>query len=65
MFIASKLWNEFHKPKDVEPALRQSLINLGLDYLDLYMMHWPFAFERQHQTEKLLPVDFSQKVRIL
>jgi diketogulonate reductase-like aldo/keto reductase len=63
MFVASKLWNEFHKPEDVEPALRQSLANLGLEYLDLFLMHWPFAFERQHQkTDIIHPVDFSQKV---
>lgn len=61
LFITSKLWNEFHKSEDVEPALKQSLLNLGLDYLDLYLMHWPFAFERKHQTE-IHPVDFSQKV---
>ena len=63
MFVASKLWNEFHKPEDVEPALRQSLTNLGLEYLDLFLMHWPFAFERQHQkTDIIHPVDFSKKV---
>ena len=61
IFITSKLWNEFHKAEDVEPALRQSLMNLGLKYLDLYLMHWPFAFERKHQTD-IQPVDFSQKV---
>ena len=63
MFVTSKLWNEFHKAEDVEPALRQSLMNLGLKYLDLYLMHWPFAFERKHQTD-IQPVDFSQKVRM-
>jgi len=62
MFVASKLWNEFHKPEDVEPALRQSLTNLGLEYLDLFLMHWPFAFERQHKkTDIIHPVDFSKK----
>ena len=64
IFVATKLWNEFHKPEDVEPALRQSLRNLGLDYLDLYLMHWPFAFEKQHQTDILHPVDFTHKVPI-
>ena len=63
MFVASKLWNEFHKPEDVEPALRQSLTNLGLEYLDLFLMHWPFAFERQDQKTNIIhPVDFSKKV---
>lgn len=63
MFVTSKLWNEFHKPEDVEPALRQSLANLGLEYLDLFLMHWPFAFERHHKkTDTIHPVDFTQKV---
>ena len=43
VFITSKLWNTEHAPAAVEPALRQSLQNLQLDYLDLYLMHWPVA----------------------
>ena len=35
-----KLWNNFHAPEDVEPALDQSLGKLGVDYLDLYLIHW-------------------------
>lgn len=45
LFISSKLWNTFHHPNNVFPALHISLINLGLSYLDLYLMHWPFAFK--------------------
>lgn len=45
LFITSKLWNTFHRPGAVEFALRQSLRNLGLTYLDLYLMHWPLAFQ--------------------
>jgi alcohol dehydrogenase (NADP+) len=41
LFLTSKLWNSKHAPKDVEPALRQTLADLQVDYLDLYLIHWP------------------------
>jgi len=44
LFITTKLWNHQHAPSDVEPALDQSLADLGTDYVDLYLMHWPSAF---------------------
>merc|ERR1712227_81950 len=46
IFITSKLWNTFHKPEDVLPSCKTSLSLLGLDYMDLYLMHWPTAFKR-------------------
>ena len=51
MFICSKLWNEYHAPSDVCSALQNTLKNLGLEYLDLYLMHWPFAFKREHPNQ--------------
>lgn len=42
LFVTSKLWNDKHDEADVVPAFRQSLENLQLDYLDLYLIHWPF-----------------------
>ena len=44
LFVATKLWNNNHRPERVKPAFEASLRKLGLDYLDLYLMHTPFAF---------------------
>lgn len=41
VFVTSKLWNTDHAPDRVEAALKKSLKLLRLDYLDLYLMHWP------------------------
>lgn len=42
VWITSKLWNDEHAPERVRPAFLRSLHDLGLDYLDLYLIHWPF-----------------------
>lgn len=45
LFVTSKLWNDCHRHEDVKPALEKSLENLRLDYLDLYLVHWPVSFK--------------------
>jgi aldehyde reductase len=45
IFVTTKLWNSNHRPERVEPAFEASLERLGLDYLDLYLIHTPFAFQ--------------------
>jgi alcohol dehydrogenase (NADP+) len=45
IFITTKLWNSNHRPERVEPAFDASLDRLGLNYLDLYLIHTPFAFQ--------------------
>jgi alcohol dehydrogenase (NADP+) len=44
IFVTTKLWNTNHRPERVGPALQGSLDRLGLEYVDLYLMHTPFAF---------------------
>lgn len=56
LFIVTKLWNIHHAPEHVEPACRKSLKNLGLDYIDLYLIHTPIGYENR-ETEDLLPRD--------
>ncbi|OKL58559.1 hypothetical protein UA08_06059 [Talaromyces atroroseus] len=46
IFVTSKLWNNRHHPDDVGLALQETLDDLGLEYLDLFLMHWPVAFKR-------------------
>lgn len=61
MWITSKLWNDSHAPEDVLPGIKQTLADLRLDYLDLYLMHWPVAIKRGEgfplSKEKLISLD--------
>ncbi|XP_011500526.1 PREDICTED: aldose reductase-like [Ceratosolen solmsi marchali] len=54
LFITSKLWNTFHKRNAVESHLQSTLDELGLEYLDLYLIHWPIAFK---EGSELFPTD--------
>jgi alcohol dehydrogenase (NADP+) len=45
IFVTTKLWNSNHRPERVEPAFEASLDRLELKYLDLYLVHTPFAFQ--------------------
>ncbi|TFK27646.1 Aldo/keto reductase [Coprinopsis marcescibilis] len=51
IWLTSKLWNSFHAPQDIEPALDESLSKLQTDYLDLYLIHWPVAFKKGTDNE--------------
>jgi len=59
MFITSKLWSNFHRPDLVRGALETSLNRLNTPYLDLYLMHWPFALK---EGGELFPKDDKENV---
>lgn len=54
LFITTKLWNNTHAADKVVPMCKKSLSNLGLDYVDLYLVHWPFGFK---EGEELMPMN--------
>ncbi|KAF4525310.1 hypothetical protein B566_EDAN014919 [Ephemera danica] len=59
IFVTSKLWNTFHRPDMVSLGCKTTLKNLGLDYLDLYLIHWPVSYK---DGEELFPTDASGKM---
>jgi diketogulonate reductase-like aldo/keto reductase len=56
LFITTKFWQHLHEPADVVWSINDSLQKLGLDYVDLFLIHWPFAAEKEdNHTVKLGP----------
>ncbi|KAL4224975.1 Alcohol dehydrogenase [NADP(+)] [Mactra antiquata] len=59
IFVCSKLWNSCHRPDLVRDSLKKSLDDLGLKYLDLYIIHWPYALQ---EGGDFIPTDENGKV---
>src|SRR5208282_4902969 len=51
VFIATKLWNNNHRPERVKPAFEASLQRLQIDYVDCYIIHTPFAFQPGNEQD--------------
>lgn len=62
MFIATKLWCTHHRRDQVVPALKQSLDYLGLDYVDIFMIHWPMAMKVKNSNILLRVLNSFQYV---
>src|ERR1700748_1329834 len=68
IFVTTKLWNSNHRPERVEPAFQASLDRLKLNYLDLYLIHTPFAFQpgdEQHPRDQDGNVLYDRSVTLL
>ncbi|XP_033757453.1 aldo-keto reductase family 1 member B1-like [Pecten maximus] len=58
LFITTKLWNTYHSKARVSEGCKESLTNLGMDYVDLYIIHWPLPMK---EGPEMFPVTADGK----
>lgn len=61
IFITTKVWNHLHEPEDVDWSINSSLKNFQTDYIDLYLIHWPIAAEKNE--DRTVKIGADGKVR--
>ena len=65
LFVTSKVWQTNHEPQHVYAACKNSLENLGLTHVDLYLIHWPLAWEHTNVAcEPLIPTTTQDTVQM-
>ena len=65
LWVTSKLWNTFHRPEHAEAACRRSLTDLGLEYIDLYLINFPIAHNYVEFDDRYPPEwDFEPAAQI-
>lgn len=57
LFVTTKVWNHLHRYEDVIWSLENSLKTLQLDYVDLFLVHWPIAAEKETQEKPKIGPD--------
>lgn len=53
LFVTTKIWNDSHAEDDVVPELKKSLARLNLDYVDLYLIHWPVSVNSNNEEANI------------
>jgi len=57
IFICTKVWNHLHQPEDVKWSIQNSCAKLRVDYVDLFLVHWPIAAERNEDRSPKIGKD--------
>ncbi|KAJ6108335.1 Glycerol 2-dehydrogenase (NADP(+)) [Penicillium sp. IBT 18751x] len=57
IFVCTKVWNHLHRYDDVQWSINDSLKRLKLDYVDLFLVHWPIAAEKDGQEKPKIGPD--------